>query len=187
MIEVRDATPDRRGDVEVVMGTRGDPSRCWCQWFRMRSAEWRTTTRAANRDALVAQLDDAVPPGVLAYDEGDPAGWAGLAPRTDYPRLAHSRVSAATSDVPGLWAVTCFVVRVGYRRRGVAGALLDGAVEFARRNGGRVVEGYPIDTATRESVSSSELYHGSLALFTRAGFREVARPSEHRPVVRLDL
>ncbi|HZI96368.1 MAG TPA: GNAT family N-acetyltransferase, partial [Actinomycetales bacterium] len=90
-------------------------------------------------------------------------------------------------DDGSIWAVTCFVVRTGFRRRGLAGALLDAAVAFAREHGARVVEGYPVDVASRTSVSSSELFHGSLTLFTGAGFAEVARHGAAGPVVRLAL
>ena len=86
-----------------------------------------------------------------------------------------------------MWAVTCFVVRRTARKRGLAGALLAGAVELARQGGATVVEGYPIDLAERPKTSSAELYHGPLQVFLRAGFTEVARPTPGRPLVRLDL
>ena len=86
-----------------------------------------------------------------------------------------------------MWAVTCFVVRRAARGRGLAGALLAGAVELARQGGATVVEGYPIDLAERPRTSSAELYHGPLQVFLRAGFTEVARPTPGRPLVRLTL
>lgn len=129
-----------------------------------------------------------MPPGVLVYDEaGVPSGWCAVAPRAAYPRLTTYRAAAATDDEDGLWAVTCFVVRVGARRQGLAGVLLDGAVELARRHGARLVEAYPLDTTLR-TASSSELFHGPLSVFLAAGFREVGtRTSLARPVVRLTL
>ena len=187
MISVVDATPDRWPAVELVMGTRGDPSRCWCQYFHLRGAAWRTSTRASNQAGLRAQVDAGLPPGVLAYEDDEPAGWCGVGPKRGYPRLAASTVAASTGDADGVWAVTCFVVRVGMRRRGIAGPLLAGAVDLARRHGARIVEGYPVDPGVRESVSSSELYHGPLGVFERAGFAEVTRPFSGRAVVRLDL
>lgn len=187
MISVVDATPDRWPAVELVMGTRGDPSRCWCQYFHLRGAAWRTSTRASNRAGLRAQVDAGLPPGVLAYEDDEPAGWCGVGPKRGYPRLAASTVAASTGDADGVWAVTCFVVRVGMRRRGIADPLLAGAVDLARRHGARIVEGYPVDPRVRESVSSSELYHGPLGVFERAGFAEVTRPFSGRAVVRLDL
>ncbi len=187
MISVQDATPDRWPDIEAVMATRGDPSRCWCQYFRLRGADWRNSTRTSNRAGLQRQVDSERPPGVLAYSNDVAVGWCAVAPRVAYPRLAASAVAASAPDVDGLWAVTCFVVRVGQRRRGVAGPLLDGAVDLARRNGATMVEACPVDPSARESVSSSELYHGPLPVFRRAGFTEVSRPSAARAVVRLAL
>jgi GNAT superfamily N-acetyltransferase len=84
-----------------------------------------------------------------------------------------------------VWFVSCFVVRVGHRRQGIAAALLDGAVAHARRHGARAIEAFPVDTAS--GASSAELYHGPLPVFEAAGFRTVARPSERRAVVRLEL
>jgi GNAT superfamily N-acetyltransferase len=187
VIEVRDATAQRWDDVAAVLGTRGDPARCWCQYFRLRGKAWQTATAASNREGLRTQiLHDPVPPGVLAYAGDEPVGWCAIAPRSSYLRLAHSPVPSAVPDEDGLWAVTCFVVRVGFRRTGVAGALLDGAVAFAERHRARAVEGYPVDVAVKEA-SSAQLYHGALTLFLRAGFVELARPLPYRAVVRRTL
>ena len=101
--------------------------------------------------------------------------------------LRAERRTAAQPDDPDVWSLTCFVVRVGHRRQGVAGALLDGALELARSHGVRGVEAYPVDIAAKSSVSSSELYHGPLHLFLARGFREVARSGAARAMVRLDL
>ena len=183
MVSVLDATPDRWPDVVTVMGTRGDPSRCWCQFFRIAGAGWDRATAPAMREALHEQVRGDVPPGVLAFRDDEPVGWCAVAPRGSYPRLGRSTVAQATDDGPGVWAVTCFVVRVGHRRQGVASALLDGAVDLARRHGASVVEGYPVDADARKT-SSAGLYHGPLSVFLDAGFTEVARPSDARAVVR---
>ncbi|MGH8861499.1 MAG: GNAT family N-acetyltransferase [Jatrophihabitantaceae bacterium] len=184
---VKDATPQRWNDVATVMGLKGDPARCWCQFFRETNAEARTSTIESRRASLQAQLDGGPPPGVLVYDgTGVPVGWCAVAPRADYARLARAVVAAATADEDGLWAITCFVVRVGFRRQGRSGQLLDGAVDLAHRHGARIVEAYPVDVGVR-SPSNAELYHGPFHLFRRAGFSEVARPKPDRPVMRLVL
>jgi GNAT superfamily N-acetyltransferase len=181
MVRVVDASSERWDDVAVVMGTRGDPSRCWCQWFRLRHRDFAAAPVDELRDALHTQVDAAIPPGVLAYDDaGAPSGWCAVAPRAVYPRLAKY-------GTDGAWAVTCFVVRVGARRQGLATPLLDGAIDLARRHGADAVEAYPVDTAVHKP-SSAELYHGALSVFLRAGFREVGeRSTPARPVVRLEL
>jgi GNAT superfamily N-acetyltransferase len=187
MVTIADATAARWDDLTAVMGVRGDPSRCWCQWFRYDRGGYHDRGVPGRREDLEAQTALAPPPGVLAYDEaGMPSGWCATAPRGSYERLATYRI-ATTPDEPGLWAVTCFVVRVGARRRGLAAVLLDGAVDLARRHGARVVEGYPLDTTVR-TASAAELFHGPLSVFQAAGFREVGtRASPGRPVVRLAL
>ncbi|SFO05595.1 GNAT family N-acetyltransferase [Mycetocola miduiensis] len=178
-------------DVQTVFGTRGDPSSCWCQYFKMDNAEWKTASRATCEPRLKQQVKDLDPaPGVLAYLDGEPVGWCAVEPRTSYSRLNRMTVVKSSPEEPdddSVWAVTCFVVRVGFRKRGIGRALLGGAIDHARRGGARVIEGYPVDPAEREKVSSAELYHGSVSLFAANGFREVARPSPDRAVMQLDL
>jgi GNAT superfamily N-acetyltransferase len=190
-IVVAPATPNRWPDLETAFGTRGDAARCWCQWFFAGSEVGRGAVAEANRQVLRRQVEAGPPPGVLAYRDGEPVGWCAVAPRPTYTRLRRSEVLRGTPavelDDASVWSVTCFVVRVGHRRQGVAVALLDGAVRLAGTGGARVVEGYPVDVAAKGSVSSAELYHGPLSTFLAAGFEEVARPRPARPVVRLQV
>ncbi|MBB6036738.1 GNAT family N-acetyltransferase [Phytomonospora endophytica] len=173
-------------DVVTVMGTRGDPASCWCQFFRLRGQAWHDATKAENKAALCEQVESSpTPPGVLAYRDDEPVGWCAVGPKRDQPRLLASRLSAG--EVAGIWSVTCFVVKVGHRRQGIAGALLTGAIALARAQKATTVEAYAVDASVRTSVSAAELFHGPLTLFTEAGFTEVARPSPTRAVVRLDL
>ncbi|RYV52311.1 GNAT family N-acetyltransferase [Pengzhenrongella frigida] len=175
-------------DVRVVFGTRGDPASCWCQYFKVTNREWNQAPAADRERALCAQVEREPAPGVVGYLDGEPVGWCGVESRTHYPRLLTATVvrgSAEPADDGSVWAVTCFVVRVGFRRRGIATALLDGAVDHARRSGARIIEAYPVDTSERKA-SAADLYHGSLALYERAGFRVVSRPVPGRAVVALD-
>lgn len=181
-------------DVETVFGTRGDPSTCWCQYFKLSNEEWKRAEVPAFKAALERQVQAANPaPGVIAYKDGEAVGWCAVEPRLNYGRLARSRVAAVSiseddgHEDPSIWAVTCFVVRVGHRRQGIGAALLRGAVEQARKSGARVVEGYPADVEVRGKTSSADLYHGTSSIFHAAGFEEFARPSGDRPVMRLVL
>jgi hypothetical protein len=188
---VAPATPDRWADVETVFGSRGDPARCWCQWFYADAHVAGGAVADRNRDALCSQVRQGPPPGVLAHRDGEPVGWCAVAPRPTYTRLPRTEVLRGTPPAeladPAVWSVTCFVVRVGHRRGGLSRVLLDGAVRLARDGGARVVEGYPVDVAAKAATSSAELYHGALSTFLSAGFLEVARPRPARPVVRLEL
>jgi hypothetical protein len=196
-VDVVPATADRWDDLTTVFGTRGDPARCWCQWFRVRNSGWQVGTPSTNREALRAEVASAgprqPPPGVIAYVDGEPRGWCAIGPRTGYPRLlASTRVGPRVLegddlDDESVWSVTCFVVPVGQRRQGLGHVLLDGAVSMARDHGATVVEAYPVDVSEKGSTSSANLYHGTLSMFVEAGFREVARPAAARPLVRLAL
>ena len=186
-VEIRDCTPDRWDDVVAVFEGPGDPGRCWCQWF-YRGARVEREFADRNRSALRSQVAERVP-GVLGYLDGVPSGWCAVAPRPTYTRLARSRVLAGVpademAD-PAVWSVTCFVVRRTARRRGLSGALLAGAVDLARRGGAGVVEGYPVDVAP--PAPAAGLYPGPLPVFLRAGFTEVRRTPQGRPVVRVTL
>jgi GNAT superfamily N-acetyltransferase len=179
-------------DARIVFGTRGDPSTCWCQFFKLSNAEWAAKRSAGRAECLQSQINDArehgaSTPGLVAYVRDEPVGWVAVEPRTHYPRALSGRVvTGASTEAPddaSVWAITCFVVRVGFRRRGVAGALVAAATSHAREHGARVIEGYPVDTAVKEKVSSSELYHGSVTLFEAAGFTVMSRPVDGRALV----
>jgi hypothetical protein len=47
------------------------------------------------------------------------------------------------------------------------------------------LEAYPIKTDTKRS--NSGMYTGAASSFTRAGFKTVAVPAPHRPLMRLEL
>ena len=189
-VDVRDATADRWDDVVAVMAGPGDPGRCWCQWF-FRGARADRVHADGNRAALEAQVRTGPAPGVVGYVDGVPSGWCAVAPRPGYTRLTRSPLlrdlPAEELADPGIWSLTCLVVRRPARRQGLSAALVGGAVDLARRNGGTVVEGYPVDVDAHGRISAAALYHGPLSAFLRAGFTEIARPAPDRPVVRLPL
>lgn len=138
----------------------------------MDNAEWKNASRATCEPMLKQQVRDLDPaPGVIAYLDGEAVGWCAVEPRPSYRRLDRMRILKGSPERPdddSVWAVTCFVVRVGFRKRGVGRALLAGAVDHARRGGARVVEGYPVDPAQREKVSSAELPGGTTVVKSRS-------------------
>jgi GNAT superfamily N-acetyltransferase len=84
-------------------------------------------------------------------------------------------------------AVTCFVTRAGFRRRGVSRALARAAVDFARQRGARALEGYPMITEPGQEIMLGELHVGSRSIFAAAGFTEVSHPTLRRVVMRVDF
>jgi len=199
-IVVRPATIERFDDIEPVINRA-----CWCQWWRQTAAEYSRSadaspdsgadTRArsaseAHRMALRDQCGVAPAPGVVAYVGDVPVGWCGFGPRSSMRRLERSRTIPKVDDVP-VWSVVCFSVRVGYRRRGVAKALLAAAIDEARARGVVGLEAYPTDPAgTRRDATFS--YTGFTTMFEAAGFRRIVETASHadrlpRWLMRLDF
>jgi GNAT superfamily N-acetyltransferase len=185
-------------DLQTVLGTRGDPHRCQCQRFKMLPGEsWASVGGEELALRLRTQTDcghpeSATTSGIVAYLDGEPVGWCAVEPRTSYPRLLrNNRVPwvGRTEDKTdgGVWAVTCFVTRAGFRRRGISRALARAAVDFARRRGARALEGYPMLTQPGQDVTWGELHVGSRGIFAAAGFTEVGRPTLRRVVMRIDF
>lgn len=178
-IEVARATPDRWHDVRTIMAGNaepGDERGCWCQAPRGRVSGSGADPSARPR-ALREQLAEDPPAGLLAYVDGEVAGWIGFAPRPLLPRLERSRTISKLDDIP-VWAVLCFRIRVGYRRRGVATALLAGLVVDAREHGAPGLEAYPIDAAGQR-LDPGFAFVGLVSMFEKAGFETVAETSAH--------
>jgi len=112
-------------------------------------------------------------PGVLAYVEGETVGWCSVAPKSSYRALVNSRTIPHVQD-EGAWSVVCFVVRPGYRRRGIMHNLLEGAVGHAHAMSAAVLEGYPVDPGS-ERVDQTAGYVGTVALFEAHGFSRVCQ------------
>jgi GNAT superfamily N-acetyltransferase len=128
-------------DLQTVLGTRGYPARCQCQWFKFRDMEFHTIPVEERAERLRAQTG----------------------------------------------SVTCFVTRLGFRRRGVTYALARATVDFARERGARALEGYPMITQPDQEITWGELHVGSRSVFAAAGFVEVSRPTLRRVVMRIDF
>jgi GNAT superfamily N-acetyltransferase len=194
-MEIVPATPDRWDDVQAVFGTRGGARHCQCQRIRLGDGAWWYLSVEERAHHLREQLDpgpDAPTSGaLLAYVDAEPAGWVAVAPRTEFVRYRGSQVPWAgrheDKDDAGVWAVTCFAVRVGYRKQGLMYELTTAAVEHARERGAEAVEGYPIVTDHGQEIAWGEVNVGTPGAFAAAGLTEVSRPTKRRRVMRLDF
>ncbi len=175
-------TLDRWRDLEKLFGPRGACGGCWCMYWRQTRAEFVQRKGAGNRRALKKLVRSGPPPGLLAYVDGEPVGWCAVAPRERYSTLNRSRVLARV-DEEAVWSVPCFFIARPFRRKGFTTRLLGAAVKFARRNGAKIVEGYPV-APKKGSMPDVFAYTGLAAAFRKAGFLEVARRSPIRPIMR---
>jgi GNAT superfamily N-acetyltransferase len=191
-LEIHPLTARRLPDLATLFGQGGDPKWCWCTFYRRSGRYWNNSTAASNRAEMEDETRrrnrrDKRAPGLIAYRGGEPVGWVSVGPRGDYERIERSKVLAPIDDKP-VWSIVCFVVARQVRGQGVASALLDAAMDYAREHGATLLEAYPVDTGG-ERISSASVFKGTLTMFERARFEVVARrqanrTSPVRPIVR---
>jgi GNAT superfamily N-acetyltransferase len=183
-------------DLRAIFGNRGYAAYCECQRFKIGPHGWTDAPVAVRMERLREETRCGYPgarttSGLVAYLDGEPVGWCAVEPRTAYIRLPPARVAwkarGEAKDDGSVWAVTCFVTRAGFRRRGISRALARATVAFARERGARALEGYPMITEPGQDVTWGELHVGSRSIFADAGFAEVSHPTLRRVVMRIDF
>ena len=187
-------------DLQAIFGTTDYPGKCYCQRYKTWEWHWSLTDQE-RRDRLRAQTNcdnpqAPVTTGLVAYlrtEQGgrEPVGWVAVEPRTGYPHLLKGRTvwrgRQEDKEDDGVWAVTCFCIRKGYRKRGITYALAAVTVGYARERGARAIEGYPIIVPPGKEITWGDLHVGSREVFADAGFTEVTQPSVRRVVMRIDF
>jgi len=196
-IQVVPANQATWDDIEAVLGkARSWDQPCYCQRFKLGVPGWRVTTAFERAEMLREQTDCGYPDsdtttGLLAYVDGEPAGWCCVEPRPSFPFLPEQRTwcKKRAQDLTDdrVWVVSCFVTRTPFRYAGVMRTLAKAAVEFARDRGAVAVEGYAMVTHPGVEITWGELHVGSRNAFADAGMREVAAPTKRRVVMRIDF
>ena len=175
-------TKDRWNDFEELFGPRGAVAGCWCMWWRISRADFEKNKGGQNKKSIEKIINKNEVPGILAYSNGNAIGWCSIQPREVFPRLDNSTILQKVDDKP-VWSILCFFVKRGFRKSGVSEELIKAAVNHAGKLGAKIVEGYPTEPK-KEKVADAFVYTGFYSSFKKAGFEEVARRSETRPIMR---
>lgn len=174
-------TPKLWRDFEILFGENGACGGCWCMHWKLRGKAFSENKGERNRQMQKSVVDAKTIPGLVAYLDGYPVGWVAIEPRSQYPKLAHSRILKPV-DEQEVWSITCLFVEKKQRRKGIAVALIQAAVEHAQSCGAKIIEGYPTDT--KEDAPPAFIFTGTASAFETAGFVEAARRSPTRPIYR---
>ncbi|MDX2223335.1 MAG: GNAT family N-acetyltransferase [Rhodospirillaceae bacterium] len=132
-------------------------------------AYWRENKGAPNRRAFKRLIVGGSALGCLAFAGDEPVGWVSIGPKPAFDFLVRSR-TLGSDLVPSTWSITCFFVPAKWRAKGVAAALLTGAVKLARASGADVVEGYPVAPSKPGKMPAVFAWTGVPRLFAAAGF-----------------
>jgi GNAT superfamily N-acetyltransferase len=177
-LTLRPVTPETRDDFIALFDRAGWQKQCWCMVWRATAEEGRGTPAALRRTQMLGRIEAGTPVGLLGYDGADPVAWVSIAPKSTYRRLGGPDPEPGES----IWSLACMFIRRDHRGRGLAHALIAGAVAEARRRGATAVEAYPVDPD-----SPTYGYMGRVPAFLRAGFTEIGRVGKRRHVMRRAL
>jgi GNAT superfamily N-acetyltransferase len=188
-LDVQPLTPDRLDDFLRFFDYEAFPDNptwasCYCQFFYIADGErWEQQSAADNRAGACDRVPRGLMTGYLAYVDGEPAGWCNAGRRNLYPRLdVETETDGAAVEVARTGSIVCFVIALPYRRHGIAGRLLDAALDGFRLQGLAFAEAYP----HREAESDGAAFRGPLSLYESAGFVPY-RELEKQTIMRLDL
>lgn len=167
---------------EKLFGPKGACAGCWCMTWRLQKADYERLKGDGNKKAIKKLANQNEPIGILAFLDDEPAGWCAVAPREKYVRLETSRVLKPIDDQP-VWSVSCFFIAKPYRRKGLSVKLLKATLAYAKKEGARIVEAYPLEPKDKK-MPDVFAWTGILSSFIAAGFKEEKRHSPARPIVR---
>ncbi len=179
-------TKDQWADFVTLFGERGACGGCWCMLWRLTRKQFEAQKGEGNKLAMKTLINSGEVPGILAYHNAKAIGWCAIAPRSSYPALSRSRILKPI-DERTCWSVSCFFIEKGYRKKGVSIGLLRAATEYAKSQGVELVEGYPVEPTSEKNIPPVFAWTGISKAFIQIGFKEVARRSPTRPIMRMEL
>ncbi len=175
-------TKKRWTDFETLFGERGACGGCWCMFWRLTRKEFESQKGEGNRKAMKTIIQAGKIPGILGFSQDRPVAWCSVAPRDQFSALDRSRILKPVDNLP-VWSISCFFVEKKYRRKGLSIQMIKAAVDYVKKNGGSVVEAYPVEPK-KDKMADAFAWTGLASAFTKAGFKECARRSATRPIMR---
>ena len=182
ILQFHPLTTDKWMDFESLFGPRGACGGCWCMFWRLTRKEFERHKGAGNRKAMKAIVEAGKIPGILAFAQDRAVAWCSVAPREHFTALARSRILKPLDNLP-VWSISCFFVEKNYRHKGLSTQMIKAAVDYVKKNGGSVVEAYPVEPK-KDKMPDAFAWTGLASSFIKAGFKECARRSETRPIMR---
>jgi GNAT superfamily N-acetyltransferase len=184
-LQFHPVTRKRWTDFETLFGERGACGGCWCMFWRLTRKEFDSQKGEGNRKAMKAIVQSGKIPGILAFSQDKPVAWCSVAPRDQFSALDRSRILKPVDELP-VWSISCFFVEKNYRGKGLSIQMIKAAVDYVKKNGGSVVEAYPVEPK-KDKMPDAFAWTGLASAFIKAGFTECARRSETRPIMRFSI
>ncbi len=170
---------------EKLFGEKGACAGCWCMYWRLRRKDYNSLRGEGTKRKMKKLINNRNVPGLIAYDENIPVGWCSVGPRENFLVLENSKVLKKIDDKP-VWSVVCFYINKNYRKKGLSVELLQAAKKYVKMNDGKILEGYPVEPKSGKTANVFA-WTGLASAFRKAGFKEIIRRSETRPLMRISI
>jgi len=184
-ITVKALTPDLLDDYlfffdSMVFTEHPEWSKCYCYSFHFTGPkeEW---TKENNRNAVIQMINDGTLTGYLAYSEGKAVGWCNVNSRSNYQSLKqHYKLPG--DPLEKVCSIACFLISPDFRRKGIAGILLEKIIEDYSLRDYDTLEAYP----DKHGQSCENNYKGPMSLYKRNNFKIIGEYDNYF-VVRKEL
>lgn len=183
--KIRPVTKKEWQALEILFTSLPAANMCWCMYWRETRAKVFGHPQE-NKAGFKAIIDSGKVPGLLAYQNDEPIGWCSIAPRDEFPGLDRSPTLKRIDDLP-VWSLNCFVIAKAFRRQGLSSQLIFAAIDYAKRNGARIIEAYPFDNPSGKYRMVGESFLGFSTTFKRLGFAQASFRSRVRNIYRLNI
>ena len=171
-IKIKGVNKENWHEFETLFESKGAPGYCWCMAWRMTKEELKHNTSECRKEFIKDRVWSNTPIGILAYVDARAIAWCSVAPRETHQRLG------GDESLEDVWSITCFYIKKEFRKKGLTELLIERAKEFAKKNGAKYVEAYPVDPE-----SPSYRFMGFVKSFEKAGFKFVKRSGARRNVM----
>lgn len=185
--EVKEFTHETWPDFDALFGKhKGVSGGCWCTFNLCTSSQFNKSTREERKEMQRVLAEEGQSCGLMIYDDGVPIGWCQYGPAQKFIRFERMRAYQELDIAPELkprWRISCIFVDKHRRREGLSQIPLKAALESIQQKGGGIVEAFPFDIPGAKRPS----YTGSVKMYTREGFEEVARLGKITVLMRTKL
>lgn len=171
-IVIKPVVKENWSDFETLFQSKGILRNCWCMAWRMTKEELKNNNSECRKEYMKQRVWSGTPIGLLAYAGDEAVAWCSIAPRETYQRLA------GDETLENVWSIACFYIKNEYRDKGLIYVLIDEAKNYARRNGAKYVEAYPV-----APDSPSYRYMGFIKTFEKTDFTFVKKAGTRRNVM----
>jgi GNAT superfamily N-acetyltransferase len=163
-------------DFEELFESKGGPKNCWCMVWRSTGKELKHTDKSHRKTYIRKRVNEHIPIGLMAYSSNKPIAWCSIAPRETHKQLG------GNDSLKNVWSLVCFYIKKEFRQQGLTEKLIREAIKYAKKNGAKYIEAYPVDPD-----SPSYRFMGFKQTFENMGFDFVHKAGKRRNVMILKL